>query len=327
MKKFKVAVVGPIPRDHITTHLNEEFDKYGCVTHTTIVLSKLLEDNGEVIPVSHVRKKDENVILRVLKPYENVATSHITSEADQGDVINLVFLDQNRREEKQVAFMNPIERSDFEGLLDCDAFVFVPVTNFEVPLDTVKYLKENSNGSIIFDAHGPINAVSITGDRTMNFWVQRDLWLPYIDILKMNLEEAYCSWFDKEYTLDELQTLPQLQREKIPLLAMHCLSYGVKAVFVTIDSDGVLGYWLENGKLREELVPPVYMENIVQTTGCGDSFAGGLAYGILSDPTNYPSAARYGNAVGAQRTQGTTFEVFKSREETDQMIEKTYGRS
>jgi hypothetical protein len=29
-----VAVLGPIPRDHITTHRGETFDKYGCVVYT-----------------------------------------------------------------------------------------------------------------------------------------------------------------------------------------------------------------------------------------------------------------------------------------------------
>ncbi len=31
------------------------------------------------------------------------------------------------------------------------------------------------------------------------FWIDRDQWLPYIDVLKMNLEEANASWFKKEY--------------------------------------------------------------------------------------------------------------------------------
>jgi adenosine kinase len=35
-------------------------------------------------------------------------------------------------------------------------------------------------------------------------------------------------------------------------------------------------------------------------------------------------AAQYGNALGALRTQGKTFDVFKSLEETDALIRKTY---
>ncbi len=327
LKKYKVAVIGPVPRDYVVTHRNEVFEKYGCVTHTSVVLSKLLEDEGEVFPVTHIRKKDSGRIHEIFAPYKNINTGHVSSTADRGDVINLSFMDQNKRLEKQVAFMNPILPEDFAGLLDCDAFVFVPVTNFEVPLETLKYLKDKSDGLVVFDAHGPTSALSITGDRLMQFWVERDLWLPYIDILKMNLEEAYCSWFEREYSLEELQADPEISREEIPPFAAHCISKGIRALFVTIDSEGVLGYWMENGKMKEELIPSIFMENVVQTTGCGDSFAGGLAYGMLKDQTNYVLAAKYGNAVGAQRTQGKTFEVFKSKGETYRMIIDTYGKS
>jgi sugar/nucleoside kinase (ribokinase family) len=56
--------------------------------------------------------------------------------------------------------------------------------------------------------------------------------------------------------------------------------------------------------------------------GCGDSFAGGLAFGLANNPSDYVAAARYGNALGAMRTQGKTFDVFKSLKETDIIIER-----
>ena len=32
----KIAVVGPIPRDHIVTHQGDLIQKWGCVTHPVI---------------------------------------------------------------------------------------------------------------------------------------------------------------------------------------------------------------------------------------------------------------------------------------------------
>ncbi|HMB63725.1 MAG TPA: hypothetical protein VKN36_11675, partial [Eudoraea sp.] len=233
MPKYNVAVLGPIPRDHITTHHGEVIEKYGCATHTAIGLAKLLGDQGTVHLVSHVRKIDEAPIKELLKEYPNVNVDHITSDADQGDVIKLKFVDQNNRLEKQTGFMNPIIPEDVTELLHCDVFVCVPITDYEVPMETLKYIKENSEGIIIFDAHGPTNTATILGDRLIKFWIDRDQWLPHIDVLKMNLEESKCCWFEKEYRLEDLRHFNEENTDHLPALAEHTLNGGIKCLIVT----------------------------------------------------------------------------------------------
>ena len=324
MKKRKVAVLGPIPRDYIITHNNEEIQKYGCVTHTAIALSNLLGPEDRVFPVTHIRKSDAKGIADLFSSYKNIDTSFISSESDMGDVIQLKFTDQNNRLETQTAFMKPIMPEDVKDLLDCEVFVCVPVTDFEVPLETLQYIKENSNASIVFDAHGPTTALTTKGVRVTKFWVDRDLWLPYIDVLKMNLEEANCSWFQNEYTLAELKSNDEIAMDQLPFFAEHCLKHGLKSLFVTLDSRGVMVYTLENGALKQQLVPSIPVEHVVDTTGCGDSFAGGIAFSLLLAPDDPIKAAQFGNAMGAQRTQGKTFDVFKSLEETQTILDKHY---
>jgi len=325
MKKMKVAVLGPIPRDYIITHNNEEIQKYGCVTHTAIALSNLLGSEGTVYPVTHIRKSDAPGIEELFGNYNNIDTSYISSEADMGDVIQLKFTDQNNRIETQTAFMKPIMPEDVKDLLDCEVFVCVPVTDFEVPLETLQYIKQNSNASIVFDAHGPTTALTTRGERVTKFWVDRDLWLPYIDVLKMNLEEANCSWFQNEYTLEELRQNEEIEVEQLPNFAMHCLSHGLKSLFVTLDARGVMVYTLEQGKLNQQLVPSVPVDQVIDTTGCGDSFAGGIAFSLLLAPDDPIKAAQFGNAMGAQRTQGKTFDVFKSLAETQTILDNTFS--
>lgn len=325
MPKYNIAVLGPIPRDHITTHRGEVIEKYGCATHTAIGLSKLLGDDGKVYLVSHVRKKDEAAIIDLLKEYSNIDTSHITSKADQGDVISLKFIDQNNRLEKQTGFMNPIVPKDVKELMHCDAFVCVPITDYEVPLQTLKYIKKKSEGIIIFDAHGPTNTTTILGDRLIKFWISRDQWLPYIDVLKMNLEESKCCWFEKEYRSEDLGPFDDVNMDHLPALAEHSLEHGIKSLIVTLDSEGGVVFFKKDGQVHQEMVKSVKVEHVIDTTGCGDSFAGGLGYGLLEDRTNYVRAAKYANALGALRTQGRTFSVFKSKEEIDKIIMDNYG--
>ena len=320
----KIAILGPIPRDTIITHKNETIQKYGCATHPAIALAKLMEDNGEVIIISHVHKKDHDAIEKLFSPFSNVDLRGLKSEDDRGTVIELRFLDQNNRLEKQTAFMNPIMPEDVEPFLDAEAFVFVPITDFEISLSTLKYIKEKSDGLVIFDAHGQTTAMNINGSRERKFWIDRDEWLPYIDVLKMNLEESMCCWFKNEYNIEEMGHYDEENTEHLDDFAEYVLKKGVKVLYVTLDARGCVAYSIENGKIQKDFIPSVPVDEVIDTTGCGDSFAGGLAYGFTyhNDPI---IAAQYANTLGALRTQGKTYDVFKDLENTEKIIQENYS--
>jgi sugar/nucleoside kinase (ribokinase family) len=320
----KIAVIGPIPRDHIVTHQGDLIQKWGCVTHPVIALSILAGDSIEIIPVSHVRKVDRDNVQSVFKGYKGINLNHITSKSDQGDIISLRFVDMNNRLERQTGFMDPILPADVDPVIDSNVFVFIPISDYEISLDTLRHIKKvNKKSVIIFDAHGPTTACLYNGERKLKFWIDRDQWLPYIDVLKMNLEEAQASWFKKEYESQDFTTHEILLSE-MSSFANYCINKGVKCVAITMDSRGCMVFFSENGKVREEMVPAVSVDQVIDTTGCGDSFAGGVGFGLLQNPKDYIQAVRYGNTLGALRTQGKTFSVFKSLEETDRIILETY---
>jgi hypothetical protein len=240
----KVAVLGPIPRDQVVTHAGQRFHKYGCAIYTAVALSSLLDSGDTVVPISHVRRQDEGPIKQSLESFPNIDTSGITSSADQGDVVELRYTDQ-------------------------------------------------------------------------------DVWLPYIDILKMNLDEANSAWLGEsaEITADP----PTLTDEQLRELAHHCLDRGVGAVCVTLDERGCVAFFRDgSGGVAENWVDRIEVEHVVDTTGAGDSFAGGLAYGYLAY-RDYVVACQYGNAMGAQRCTGTDLNVYLSREETERQILAAYG--
>src|SRR5687768_6277512 len=184
----RIAILGPIPRDHIVTHQGDLIQKWGCVTHPVIALSTMVGDKMEIIPVSHVRQVDLDNVREVFRGYPGLNLKHVTSKNDQGDIISLKFVDMNNRLERQTGFMDPIVPGDIQGILDCDVFVFIPISDYEISIEALKYLKRKSKGIVIFDAHGPTTACLISGERQRKFWIDRDQWLPYIDVLKMNLE-------------------------------------------------------------------------------------------------------------------------------------------
>jgi hypothetical protein len=322
----RIAILGPIPRDHIVTHQGDLIQKWGCVTHPVIALSIMAGDKIEISPVSHVRSVDMDNVKEVFRGYKGINLKNVSSKNDQGDIISLKFLDMNNRVERQTGFMDPIVSDDLKNLLDCKVFVFIPISDYEISLEALMFLKKKSKGLVVFDAHGPTTACLVNGERQRKFWVDRDQWLPYIDVLKMNLEEAHASWFKKEYESSDFTTTEEPDRKQLRSFAEHCLKKGVKCVYITLDSRGCLVYYRDRSKMIEELVAPVKVDQVIDTTGCGDSFAGGVGYGLMHKPKDYVNAARFGNALGALRTQGKTFSVFKSLEETKKIIEQGYIR-
>jgi sugar/nucleoside kinase (ribokinase family) len=330
-KSRKVAVLGPIPRDQIVTDDGERFEKYGCALYTAVALSALLDDSDTIVPVSHVHRKDEGPIKQILASFPNIDTSGITSSADQGDSVELRYTGQNRRVEWQTSFMDPILPADVTEVLDADVFVCVPITDYEVGQATLRHIKEHSDATIVLDAHGPTTTLTRSGERQPRVWADQDIWLPYVDILKMNLDEARSTWLGEsaEITADPPEQITEEKQitEELRDLAHHCLDRGVGAVCVTLDAYGCVSFSRDDsGRVTEKFVDPVPVEHVVDTTGAGDSFAAGLAYGYLAY-RNHVVACQYGNAMGAQRCTGpgTDLNVYLSREETERQIRATYG--
>lgn len=320
-----VAVLGPIPRDRIITHRGEVFEKYGCVLYTVAALSALMEPTDRICPIVHVRKRDEEAIKELLAPMPNVDLTGVRSDNDRGDVVELTYQDQNTRLERQSGFMSPILARDVEFALEAEAFVCVPITDYEVGQATLEYIKSHSDGVVLLDGHGPVSTLTIGGERQHRLWVERDAWLPSIDILKMNLEEAGCSWFPREGQDGATSMGDPMTESEMPAFAEHCLRRGVKAVCVTLDQLGCVAYRLDaEGKLAEHVVPRVPVAHVVDTTGCGDSFAAGMAFGYLFE-RDIVKACQYGNAMGAQRCAGSGLQIYLPRAETDAQIERTYG--
>jgi len=319
----KVAVLGPIPRDEILTRAGERFEKYGCVLYTAVALSALLDDEDTIVPVAHVRRQDEGPVKEILGSFPNIDVSGITSRADQGDVIELRYVTHSQRVERQTCFMNPIVPADVDKVLDADIFVCVPITDYEVGQPTLRHIKEHSRAPVVLDAHGPTMTLTRSGERHPRVWADRDVWLPYVDILKMNLEEASSTWLGQsaEVTADP----PRLSNDELRDLAQHCLDRGVGALCVTLDERGCVAFYRDgSGGVAEQFVDRIEVKHVVDTTGAGDSFAGGLAYGYLAY-RDYVLACEYGNAMGAQRCTGAELNVYLPREETERQILAAYG--
>ncbi len=54
----------------------------------------------------------------------------------------------NNRLERQTGFMDPIMPDDVKKLIDCKVFVFIPISDYEISLETLKFLKRKAKASL-----------------------------------------------------------------------------------------------------------------------------------------------------------------------------------
>ena len=322
--EHKITLLGPVPCDYITSWNNDNFERYGGVTYPAIALSKLLGRLARITPVSHVRKKDQQTIKAILKGHPGVELLRITSDTDRGDVIRLKCINKYKWLEKQYGFMDPIMPDDTKHVLDSHYFLMLPITDFEISLETLQFIKSYSEGTVIFDAHGQTTAMTSLGDRVTKFWVDRDLWLPHIDILVMSMEQAKYTWFQKEYSLAQLEDIDDLTEADLQAFAEHCFTHEVKALYITLGEDGCLVFVQQNDKVKQHHIPAAHLNNVLDTTGREESFVAGLTFGLIKTDNDYVKAACYGNVVSAQRTRAMTYDVFDSAADTIKSVKEIY---
>ena len=220
-------------------------------------------------------------------------------------MVELRYIDQNRRVERQASFMNPILPADVDQVLDADVFVCVPITDYEVGQPTLRHIKEHSRAPVVLDAHGPVTTLTRSGERYPRMWADLDVWLPYIDILKMNLDEAGSAWLGE--SAEVAADPPRLSDlEELRDLARHCLDRGVGAVCVTLDERGCVVFYRTPGGVAGEFVDRIEVERVVDTTRARRFVRRGTGLRLPRLP-EFRQASSTGTrwALGARHRHGT----------------------
>jgi adenosine kinase len=122
-----------------------------------------------------------------------------------------------------------------------------------------------------------------------------------------------------------MSSYDESKRDHLDEFAKFVLEHKTGHLYVTLDADGCMHYTLDdNRQIKKNFIKSMRMEEVIDTTGCGDSFAGGLAYGFCYY-NDSEKAAQYANILGAFRTQGKTFDVFKDKPTTDDILKSYYS--
>ena len=167
---------------------------------------------------------------------------------------NIYGENQNNRTQRVLAKADPFT---VEGLKDVNAKIYHlgSLLADDFSLDVIKYL--SAKGTLSVDVQGYLREVQ--GEKVVAVdWPEKIEALGYIDILKAN---------EKEMAVLTGCTDP---REA----ALKLAGWGVKEVLLTLGSEGSVIY--ADGKFFD--IPAYPPEQVVDATGCGDTYMTGYLY-------------------------------------------------
>lgn len=162
--------------------------------------------------------------------------------------------DMNNRTQRVLAKANPFTVENLKTE-ESEIFHLGTLLADDFSLDVLKYL--SAKGRVSVDAQGYLREVR--GENVYSVdWNEKADALPYVDILKIN-----------EHEMEALTGLTDPRKAAVRLNNM-----GVNEVVITLGSEGSLIY--HEGRFHE--IPAYEAKDVVDATGCGDTYMAGYLY-------------------------------------------------
>lgn len=161
----------------------------------------------------------------------------------------------------------------FEDIKKCS----ILVCQNEIPLETTYHALKRAKEANLLTIYNPAPSVDVSKTRYADI-------LKFADIITPNEHEAAAmTGKDHVTTLQEIEEAAKVLK-----------SQGAETIIITLGGNGVAVYYDKNGRFGTKSGNSEYVlehiegekvQNVVDTTGAGDSFVGGLAYFLSCDLT------------------------------------------
>jgi sugar/nucleoside kinase (ribokinase family) len=244
----------------------------GCATNAALAVARL---GGDACVVGRVGSDRVDHYHQV---FDRLGIGHRTDVCEQSGGFKLDYDRQGRRELDLLGQADPIAAST-NGVGDADMIFIGPVLQ-EAPFELIRQVKRQTSATMMLDPQGLLRRVGDDGR---------------IEHFKPEGIEEICRLFDivKPNEL-ETQVLTGVDpREDLDRAAAILLDWGIPTLIITLAELGALivsdGEWHRFG---------VFTTLAVDSTGAGDTFAGGLMYG-LSQGMDWRQAGCLGTAVSS----------------------------
>lgn len=239
--------------------------------------------------ISHLKDIKHYQLVTALAPSEFKAVEDIRAKGIKVTVIpshrtvyfeNTYGENQDNRSQRVLAKADPFTVEQLENI-NAHIFHLGSLLADDFSLDVVKYL--STKGILAVDAQGYLREVR--GEKVYPIdWTDKVEALKYIDILKVN-----------EHEMEVLTGQTDIKQA-----ALQLAEWGVKEVLITLGSLGSIIY--AEGTFHK--IPAYPPKDIVDATGCGDTYATGYLY-MRNKGASYKEAGCFAAAMSTLKLEAS----------------------
>ncbi|MEE2710838.1 MAG: carbohydrate kinase family protein [Gemmatimonadota bacterium] len=300
---MKIAIIGIINHDTITMANGQELQDLGGILYNTAVLANLVEDTASILPISKIGADCRDMMRRIIDPYDNVDSNGIVTAAE-GTSRNTIRYDENMEKVEQLTnHIAPIPFAQIEPYLDSDAFLINFITGDDISQEVLREIRSRSLGLVYLDVHNLCLGIDDEGYRFHRPPEQWEEWMRLVDVVQMNEVEARLL-AGKDMETDDA----------FVEIGNDILGMGPSIFIATRGRLGSVTVYNVSGTRRSLVCPPDPVDQVIDTTGCGDAFAAGFLtdYLVTRDPISATRLASW--TAGVNCTLAGLSEVDRFRE-------------
>jgi adenosine kinase len=299
---MRIAIIGIINHDTIAMANGQELQDLGGILYNTAVLANMVDEQTSLFPVTRIGEDCYDMMTNILASYPNVDLSGVAI-APEGTSRNTIRYDASMEKvERLTNHIDSIPFGQIEPFLNHDAFLINFIIGDDISRETMREIRARSQGLIYLDVHNLCLGIDEQGYRFHRAQDRWHEWMEWVDVVQMNEVEA-ALLADREIETDQ----------DFIAFGKMILGLGPSIYIATRGRFGSVTVYRDADEIKTFISPPEAVEEVVDTTGCGDAFAAGFLtdYLVTRDPVSATQLASW--AAGVNCTLAGLSEVERFR--------------